>query len=148
MTHTNEVTDKLNDLLEKNYDAEAGYIAAKDHVENPQLKEFFKDRATDRYDFGHELKEEIRLFSEAPDKGTSLKGDAHRIWMDLKSKFTDDTEEAILEEAVRGEENALEDYNEILNDMTLAPSTEEMLKKQRDSVKAALKSVKTFEKIS
>jgi len=147
MKHTKEITDRLNDLLEKNYDAEAGYKAAKEHVKNSSLKDFFNNRAKDRYNFGHELKEEIRLFSEAPDKGTSFKGDAHRIWMDLKSKFLDDHEEAILKEAVRGEEKALAEYNEILNDMILAPSTEQMLKKQRDSVKAALKSVKTFEEL-
>jgi uncharacterized protein (TIGR02284 family) len=147
MKHTKEITDRLNDLLEKNYDAEAGYNAAKEHVKSSSLKDFFNSRAKDRYNFGHELKEEIRLFSETPDKGTSLKGDAHRIWMDLKSKFSDDNDEALLEEAVRGEEKALEEYKDILDQMVLAPSTEQMLKKQRDSVKAALKSVKTFEEL-
>jgi len=147
MKYTKEITDRLNDLLEKNYDAEAGYKAAKEHVNSSSLKDFFNSRALDRYNFGHELKEEIRLFSETPDKGTSLKGDAHRIWMDLKSKFSDDNDEALLEEAVRGEEKALEEYNDILDQMVLAPSTEQMLKKQRDSVKAALKSVKTFEEL-
>jgi hypothetical protein len=43
----------LNDLLEKNYDAEAGYLAAKDNVDSSHLKNFFKDRATDGYDSGH-----------------------------------------------------------------------------------------------
>ncbi|WP_019037828.1 ferritin-like domain-containing protein [Psychroflexus tropicus] len=147
MKYTKEISDRLNDLLEKNYDAEAGYKAAKNHIKNSNLKDFFNERSKDRYDFGHELKEEIRLFSETPDKGTSLKGDVHRVWMDLKSKFSENSDEALLEEAVRGEEKALAEYNEILEEMTLAPSTENMLKKQRDSVKAALKSVKTFEEL-
>lgn len=32
MKYTEEVANKLNELLEKNYDAEAGYKLAKDNV--------------------------------------------------------------------------------------------------------------------
>lgn len=43
MKYTKETSNKLNELLEKNYDAEAGYIAAKDNVKNSNLKNFFKE---------------------------------------------------------------------------------------------------------
>ncbi|WP_127846508.1 ferritin-like domain-containing protein [Psychroflexus aestuariivivens] len=145
MKYTKEISNKLNELLEKNYDAEAGYIAAKENVKNSNLKNFFKERATDRYDFGHELKDEIKSYGEEPDKGTSWKGEAHRAWMNLKSTFSSNSDDAILQEAIRGEKAALEDYNKIIQNADLTPSTKKVLEKQRDSVQSALDMVKTVE---
>jgi uncharacterized protein (TIGR02284 family) len=147
MKITEKIANKLNILLEKNYDAEAGYIAAKDNVTDSNLKNFFKNRATNRYDFGHEIKEEIRSFGEEPNKGTSIKGDAHRVWMNLKSTFSKNNEEAILEEAIRGERKALEDYNDILNDKDIPQSTKEILEKHRDKVQLSLRQVTTMESV-
>ena len=141
MKITEKIGNKLNILLEKNYDAEAGYIAAKENITDSHLKNFFNERATNRYDFGHEIKEEIRSFGEEPNKGTSIKGDAHRVWMNLKSTFSKNNEEAILEEAIRGERKALEDYNEILEDKDIPQSTKEILEKHRDKVQLSLRQV-------
>ena len=148
MKYSEKVSNKLNELLTKNYDAEAGYKMAVDKVENNALKEFFNLRAKERYDFGHQLKGEISSFGETPDKGTSFKADAHRGWMNLKTAFSSNNEEAILKETVRGEKAAIEEYNHILEEPNLPPTTESMLKMQRDNIKKALDTVKTFESVA
>ena len=145
MSHTKEMSKALNELLEKNYDSEKGFKNAADDVKNERLKSFFKERAQQRYDFGHELKSEIQNFGGTPDKGSSTLGDAHRAWMDLKSKFSSDNEEAILEEAIRGENAAVENYNEVINDHDFPPSTENLLIKQRNAIERTLNDVKKFE---
>ena len=145
MHYSKEVANKLNELLEKNYDAEKGYKFAAENVKNSRLKSFFEERAKERYDFGHELKSEISNFGEKTDKGTSVKGDIHRSWMNLKATFSSDKEEAILEEAIRGEKTAVEEYNEALEDKNLPPSTENLLLKQRNAITAALQKVKALE---
>ncbi|WP_124979378.1 ferritin-like domain-containing protein [Nonlabens xiamenensis] len=148
MNYTKEVSNKLNDLLTKNYDAEAGYKLAKDKVESNRLQDFFEKQQQERYNFGHELKNEIRSYGEEVDKGTSVKGDAHRTWMNIKSTFTYDNEEAILEEAIRGEKSAVEEYNEILSETTLPPSTKSLLTKHRDNIQGALNKVNAMEEIA
>ncbi len=145
MDYAKEVSNKLNDLLEKNYDAEKGYKFAAENVKNPSLKSFFSERAKERNDFGHELKSEISTLGEKPDKGSSLKGDIHRTWMNLKTTFSSDKEEALLEEAVRGEKAAVEEYNEVLEDENLPPSTANLLMKQRNAITTALDKVKKLE---
>ncbi|MFD0977554.1 ferritin-like domain-containing protein [Salinimicrobium gaetbulicola] len=145
MSHSNDVTEKLNELLEKNYDAEKGFQNAADDVKNERLKAFFGDKARQRYDFGHELKAEISKFGGTPDKGTSVKGDVHRAWMDLKSALTSDKEEEVLEEAIRGEKAALEEYNEAINEKELPPSTANLLIKQRNAIERTLQEVKGLE---
>lgn len=148
MNYTKEVSQKLNDLLTKNYDAEAGYKLAKEQVDSTRLQNFFDIQAQERYNFGHELKEEIRSYGEEVDKGTSLKGDAHRAWMNLKSTFTSDNEEAILEEAIRGEKTAVEEYNSVISETTLPPSTKNILTKHRDEILNSLTRVTAMEEIA
>ncbi|MFO7744307.1 MAG: PA2169 family four-helix-bundle protein, partial [Psychroflexus sp.] len=69
-------------------------------------------------------------------------------WMNLKSTFSSNSDQAILEEAIRGEKKALEDYNEILKETDLPASTKSVLEKHRKSVQAALDHVKTMEDFS
>ncbi|MGB8706158.1 MAG: PA2169 family four-helix-bundle protein, partial [Gillisia sp.] len=111
MKYSEEVAEKLNNLLTKNYDSEKGYKLASENAKSSRLKSFFDKKARERYDFGHQLKSEIADFGESPDKGSSLKADAHRGWMNIKSALSLETDEAILEEAVRGEKAAVDEYN-------------------------------------
>ena len=145
MKYSEKISNKLNELLTKNYDAEAGYKLASENVKNNTLKEYFNRRAKERYDFGHQIKNEIKVYGETPDKGTSLKGDAHRLWMNVKSTLSKDNEESILEETIRGEKNAIEEYNNILEEPNIPPSTESILNNQLNNIKSALEEVKAFE---
>ncbi|PVW14348.1 ferritin-like domain-containing protein [Marixanthomonas spongiae] len=147
MEYTEDISKRVNDLLEKNYDAEKGYKKAAEIVDNAKLKEFFKEQAQNRYDFGHQLKSEIKNFGEDPDKGGSTKGSMHRTWMDIRSTFTSNDEKAILKEVERGEEAAVEEYNEVINDTTLPPTTKDILTKQRNNVQTTLQNAKNFETV-
>lgn len=146
MSYSNEVAAKLNELLEKNYDAEKGYKLAAEKVKNENLKSFFAKRAQERYDFGHELKNEIRNFGESPDKGTSLAGDAHRSWMNLKASLSGDKDESVLEEAIRGEKAAVKEYEKAIDVSEIPASTANILMKQKNAIVAALNEVKALEK--
>ena len=145
MKYSEKISNKLNELLTKNYDAEAGYKLASENVKDNTLKEYFNRRAKERYDFGHQIKNEIKVYGETPDKGTSLAGDAHRLWMNVKSTLSNDNEEAILEETIRGEKNAIDEYNNILEEPNLPPTTESILNNQLNTIKSALEEVKAFE---
>lgn len=146
MEYSEKIADKLNDLLEKNYDSEKGYQLAEEKVNDPRLKEIFKSRAQNRYDQGHALKAEIKKYGESPDKGTSVKGDIHRTWMNIKSSLSSNKEEAILEEAIRGEKAAVADYDDVIGEANIPASTKELLTKQRDHIKNALEKVKNLER--
>lgn len=146
MEYSEKIAGKLNDLLEKNYDSEKGYKLAEEKVDDPQLKEIFRSRAQNRYDFGHELKAEIKKYGEKPDKGTSLKGDLHRSWMNIKSSLSSDKEEAILEEAIRGEKAAVSDYDSVIAEKDIPSTTKNLLTRQRDHIKSALEQVKNLDR--
>jgi len=137
---------RLNELITKNYDAEEGYKKAADLVaSDTQLQQFFKDQAQNRYDFGHALKTEIKSVGGEVDKGTSVTGDLHRAWMTIKDTFSSNDSKAMLEEVVRGEEAAVEEYRDILDEATLAPTTQSLLQKQVASVQTALSNARSLD---
>ncbi len=108
MKFTEKMTNKLNELLEKNYDAEKGYKKAAEKVENTKLKQFFNEQAQKCYDFGHQLKTEIKNYGETPEKGGSATGTLHRTWMDIETAFSSNNEETILGEVQKGEKAAID----------------------------------------
>lgn len=144
-TYTAEIGEKLNALLEKTYDAEKGFKKAAENTEHTQLRSFFQSKAQQRYDFGHELKSEIKSFGQEIDKGDSLTGKAHRAWMDVKALFSLDDEESMLEEAIRGEKAALEEYEEVLKDTSLPSTTSTVLKSQKQAIENGLSNIKMLE---
>jgi len=140
MKYSEEISNKLNSLLEKNYDAEKGFKLAKDKIDDAAINKFVQDRAEQRGRFAHELKSEILQYGELPEKDGSLKGDMHRTWMNLKAAVASNENKQLLDEVERGEKASLEEYNEILfdRDVVLPPSTESMLKRHRDAIKSSL----------
>ncbi|WP_204346501.1 ferritin-like domain-containing protein [Psychroserpens algicola] len=144
-TYTEEVGAKLNNLLEKTYDAEKGFKKAAENIDHAALKSYFNNKAQERYNFGHELKSEIKAYNQDVDKGGSLTGKAHRAWMDVKSLFSSDNEESMLEEAIRGEKAAIDEYQDVLNETSLPSSTMSILVTQKNTIENGLSNIKTLE---
>mgnify|MGYP005990981579 CR=1 FL=1 len=147
MKYTEEISNKLNELLVKNYDAEKGYLNAAENVDSDRLKMFFKRRATERNQFANEIKNEIKQYGDEPKDSGSFKGTMHRNWMTLKSTFSGNNEEAVLEEAIRGEKASLEDYNEMVTEKNLPPTIDALVLKHRDAIQSAINTEKLNENI-
>ncbi|WP_224998880.1 PA2169 family four-helix-bundle protein [Cesiribacter sp. SM1] len=147
MESTNkEAVNLLNDLLERNYDAEKGYKKAAEDSKSPVLKDFFRDYASQRYDFGHELKSEIRRLGGDPEKGTSTASSLHRTWIDIKTALSSDKDETVVEECIRGEKAALDDYEDVLKKNELPISSREVIQRQHDKIQAAVNRLNQIER--
>ncbi|MHA7056939.1 ferritin-like domain-containing protein [Aquimarina sp. M1] len=147
-TYSETVGNKLNDLLEKTYDAEKGFKKAAENVEHSSLKNYFNRKAQERYDFGHELKNEIKAFGQDVDKGGSVTGSAHRAWMDIKSFLSMDDEESMLEEAIKGEKASVDEYDDVLSETSLPVSTQTILANQKQKIQTGLSTIKKLEDLN
>ncbi|MEI2831089.1 ferritin-like domain-containing protein [Pseudomonas mosselii] len=113
MSNSNKDTiDVLNDLIEYSKDGEKGFKTSADDVKNPELKAFFVQRASECASAAAELQSEVRRLGGDPETSTSISGDLHRGWVNLKSMVTGKDEEAVLNEVERGEDHALKAYKE------------------------------------
>ncbi len=145
---TKELSNTLNKLLTRNYDAEKGFKEVSEKVKDRDLRTFFLNSSSERNRFGHEIKEIEQAYGIKPDKGSSFIADAHRSWIKLKDILSGDSHEAIIDEAIRGEDYAIDDYEEALNSVDLEPKYKRVLsdhlrslmssKEQLDKLKASL----------
>jgi len=146
--YSQHVGSKLNNLLEKNYDAEKGFSKAYENTKNTQLKSFFQRKAQERNEFSRELQTEIRAFGQDPKETGSATGTAHRAWMDVKALFSSDNEEAMLEEAIKGEKAAVDEYKSVLSETNIPASTQTILQRQKSQIERTLSTVKQLEDLS
>ena len=144
-SYTEIISNKLNDLLEKTYDAEKGFEKAAENTKHTFLQKYFERKSKERKDFGYELNKEIRSFGERGIESGSITGTAHRTWMDIKAMFSVDSDESMLQEAIRGEKAAAQEYKDVLNETSLPISTHTLLLKQQDAIESDLRTIKNLE---
>jgi len=146
MKNSNAI-EALNDLSARTYDAEAGYKDAAENVSNPKLKTLFKANAEQRYTFGHEIKDCISKLGGTPQKGGTLEGKAHQVWMDVKSAITTNDDAAVLKEVNRGEEYALEAYENALENIEVGTPEYDQIVAQRNQVRSIYERTQNLESI-
>lgn len=100
----------LNELIETSKDGQEGFKTCAEDIKNPELKTLFLKLSTDCATAAAELQTAVRSMGGDPETSTSVSGDLHRRWVDLKSLVTGKGEEAVLNEAERGEDHALKAY--------------------------------------
>jgi uncharacterized protein (TIGR02284 family) len=132
-----EVLDQLNKLLTRNHEAERGYKEAAENAKDAELKSLFMAQSRQRGEFAMELDREIRTLGGEPDGGTSIASDLHRAWINIKSTFASDNDKATVQECQRGDQEALDNYNSVLQETDLVASTRELLLRQKQSIDSA-----------
>lgn len=109
-----EVISVLNDLIQTSKDGQEGFKTCAEDIKNPELKALFFKHAQECAQAAGELQQEVRGLGGDPENSTTVAADLHRRWVDVKSVFTGKDEEAVLNEAERGEDHALKAYKEAL----------------------------------
>ncbi|MGB5822174.1 MAG: PA2169 family four-helix-bundle protein [Saonia sp.] len=129
------IEKRLRDVINKNEDAIKGFQKAAENSKDASTKSYFLGRVDNRKNFLMQLKNaspELSLGNEEIEGTTA--GAAHRTWMDVKAFFSSDNDESMLEEAVRGDKSAIEEYNEVLSETHVPVRVKEILREQRDSI--------------
>jgi len=106
----NDINDALKELYETLVDSRDGYDQAMENVESAHLKQVFQDMVSRRNRNIGELRTFLNQRGHEMDEDGSLLAAMHRQFLDLKSKVQD-SDEAVLEEIVRGEEHVLNKYD-------------------------------------
>ena len=112
---TNEETiTTLNNLIETCKDGQNGFKEAAENIEKSDLKTFLYDCSQQRSQFAGKLQELVRELGGDPENEGSISASLHRGWMNIKTAITGNDEQAILNECERGEDSAVKNYKEAL----------------------------------
>jgi uncharacterized protein (TIGR02284 family) len=150
-TMTNDdVISTLNGLIETCKDGQEGFKEAAEGVERSDLKSLFYECSQQRSQFAGELQSLVRELGGDPETSGSITGTIHRGWINIKSAVTGQDETAILNEAERGEDSAVNAYKDALeqelpanvrtavqNQANTVKATHDKIKGLRDAVRAA-----------
>jgi uncharacterized protein (TIGR02284 family) len=109
-----DVVSVINDVIETCKDGEEGFRSCAEDIKNPELKGLFMKRAQECASSAHELQQLVLTLGGDPEDSTSVGGDLHRRWVDLKSLITGKDETAILNECEHGEDVAIKSYKQAL----------------------------------
>lgn len=143
-----DTVNVLQNIIEKNYDAEKGYKKAMTDAKNPALKNFLAQQAAQRSRFATTIDSRLRQLGETPKESGSVTGTLHRAWIDIKSSLSGNDDEAVLEEVIRGEKASVDEYQDVLQKHTLAPEITQELQSQLGDIQGTLNRVKRLEDIS
>ncbi|MEJ1221374.1 PA2169 family four-helix-bundle protein [Sediminicola sp. 1XM1-17] len=130
-----KIENRLQEIIDKNEDAIKGFQKAEENSKDVGIRNYFSARVKNRENFLKQLKNaspELILGNENIEGTTA--GAAHRTWMDVKAFFSNDNDEAMLEEAVRGDKSAIEEYSEVLAETHIPARIKEILREQREVI--------------
>lgn len=144
----NELVNHLQELLEKNYDAEKGYKRALVDTKDEHLRRFLKKQIVQRNHFATELDKMIRSLNERPIEKGSAAGDFHRTWMNIKTMLSANKNEALLEECIRGEKASKKEYEEKLKKYKFPLTISETLKRQLSEISTTVETIKKMEDLA
>ncbi|MDQ6737609.1 MAG: PA2169 family four-helix-bundle protein [Gemmatimonadota bacterium] len=130
MTSNDETISVLNDLIETCKDGVKGFRTAADSVKDARAKSMFTSRATEIEQASTQLAAAVRKLGGDPEKSGSAAGAVHRGWIDLKAAVTGKSDEAVLAECERGEDHAVNTYDDALK-KDLPADVRTMVEQQR-----------------
>jgi uncharacterized protein (TIGR02284 family) len=137
MAQQKEAISTINNLIETLKDGEKGFKEAAESVKDPQLKSLFQEYSQQRHRFADELQSQAKSLGEfKPENSSSTAGAMHRAWINLKSAVTSGDDKAILSECERGEDSAVHEYEEAMND-GLTGQVREVVARQFSEIKNA-----------
>jgi uncharacterized protein (TIGR02284 family) len=132
-----EVISTINGLIETLKDGQKGFKEAAEAVKDPQLKSLFDQYSQQRSRFATELQNQAKSLSEAePKKTSSTAGAMHRARINLKSAATSGDDHAILAECERGEDSAVNEYKEALENGLTSPLRDIVSRQYREVIAA------------
>ena len=137
MAQQKEIVSTINSLIETLKDGQEGFKQAAEAVKDSELKSLFQEYSQQRARFATELQSQARQFGEPkPEDSSSAAGAMHRAWINLKSVVTSGDDHAILAECERGEDSAVKEYKEAIEEGFSSP-IRDIVSRQYTEVKDA-----------
>ncbi|MGV9004309.1 PA2169 family four-helix-bundle protein [Flavobacterium sp.] len=143
-----ENSQKVLGIFEKSIDAEKGFKSAANYATRPHLRNYFLQKSAQRGKFIEELRMELlKNDNSLIDTSGSIIRDLQRTWFDVKAFFSSNNEDAILEESMKSEKEALAKFDEVLDEEYLNLHLRDILSKQFDIIKSDFETFTSLEAI-
>jgi uncharacterized protein (TIGR02284 family) len=137
--------DYLQDLIQVNIDSRDGFQEAADHLKSEgrtDLELLFAKLARERDIQAKELQELVSCNAQSPADSGSIAAAAHRTWLNIREAFGGG-EQAVLDEAERGEDHIKDKYETAIKDLGTCSCTQ-TLRRHYANVKSSHDQIRTL----
>jgi len=131
----------LQELIVRLQDSEKGYNEIFNATDNVIMKNWMNKYAKERHGFHQDLEKESINLGGNPEVKTSLLGEIHRVFIDIKINNFEDSIESIVNEIERGANKLLEDYDKVIIECRSNEKIRTLLEAQRWKINEELKSL-------
>ncbi len=139
-----DIRSLLEHLIETTEDGARGFDDSAEHVDDPTVAALFRKLGAARAGMAVELRELAAVYGGPVKESGTVKGALHRGWIKLKDALTGDSVHAVVSAAEEGEDYAVEQYEEAL-EQALPPNVEAVVRRQYTEVKRAHDEVRALE---
>lgn len=136
--------EALHHLIEVCRDGEHGFRTAADKVSGPKLKSLFIELAEERARFATALVPHLQRMGATADESGTGAAALHRGWMNIKGLVPGHHDHMIVTEAERGEQAAIDAYDEALNGI-LPPTVTPLVEEQREAMRKANERIRSVD---
>lgn len=144
---SDDIISVLNNLIQTCKDGSNGFSEAAEGVQTSDLRDLFTKYAQQRAQFGVELQDEVRKLGGDPETSGSIAASIHRGWMNLREVLQGNDENAVINEAERGEDLAVATYQDALK-QSLPADVLSIVERQYMQVKEAHDRVRSLRNMS
>lgn len=125
----NKKVHDLSHLIQICKAGEYGFRQAADELATKEHRTLALSTAFKRHEFATALENQVEKFGATPPEHATVQAGIHRFWMNVRHVMNQRNDAVVLDECRRGEESALEAYQDIFEAKSL-PEIEEMLRAQ------------------
>lgn len=132
-----DTISSLNGLLQITNDRLEGFknVDTKMISSYPKLSDVYERMVTQAAEMRTDLTNLIKEIGGKLENSTSLAGDLHRSWIDLKNSLSMNRDEATLESVVFGETAAMKAYEKVLKEGNLSEKSSIVIENQLHIIK-------------
>ncbi|MBA2663624.1 MAG: PA2169 family four-helix-bundle protein [Bradymonadaceae bacterium] len=140
-----DVVKTLADLRETNIDLQKIYKTASDKVADAHVKSKFTEFSEKYSRFATEIERELNTLGERPDKSGSFVGTLHRTFTEIRSAFSKNDVDAMVDECIRAEKMAIDNYDDALK-LDLPANLQSLLSQQYGDLKQTKQMLENYKR--
>jgi uncharacterized protein (TIGR02284 family) len=110
------VVSTLNNLIETCKDGQEGFKTAAEGIKDNQLRTLFLNYSQERAQICQDLSQLVQRLGGTPEKTGHVGAALHRGWMNIKQAVTGNDPKAVIDEAERGEDVAVQNFQKALQE--------------------------------
>lgn len=140
-----KVNSAVQELIIRLQDAETGYYEISRNTTNEIMRLWMEKYAKERHSMHKELEAHMKVMGGNPEVTTSILGELHKLFINIKLNSFFDNYDSIINEVERGATTLIEDYDKVIREVSLPTALLQTVLNQKSMIERELQTLKDLQ---